>query len=199
MSARTGTPRPAPTRRSPPERSWTPAQVAVMVASVVTALGSGCAPALDWREARIDGSGLLALFPCRPVAQTRQVALAGRQVSMQLHGCETGGRTFAVVLADMGEPAAVAPALQALRQASQDKTGGAALTARAVDWPAPPGATPQVAAGRWRLALPPDGKASRLDTALFARGTWVVQATVIGPQGNDEVDAPFFEGLRFAP
>jgi hypothetical protein len=169
----------------------------VVGVSVVTSLGSGCAPALDWREARIDGPGLLALFPCRPVAQTRQVALAGQRVSMQLHGCETSGRTFAVVLADMGEPAAVAPALQALRQASQDKTGGAALTA--VDWPAPPGATPQVDAGRWRLALPPDGKASRLDTALFARGTWVVQATVIGPPDDDELNAPFFEGLRFAP
>src|SRR5262245_60104525 len=38
---------------------------------------SACSPALDWRETRLQGPGLLALFPCRPVAQSRQIELAG--------------------------------------------------------------------------------------------------------------------------
>jgi hypothetical protein len=167
--------------------------------ALVVALGAGCAPALDWREARIEGPGLLAMFPCRPVAQTREVALAGRQVSMRLHACEATGRTFAVMLADVADPAAVAPALLALRQASEAKTADAASHSKPVAWSAPPGATPQAVAGRLLLALPADGTPRSLQTALFARGTWVVQATAIGPRGGEELDAPFFDGLRFAP
>lgn len=163
---------------------------------------AGCSPALDWRETRLKGPGLEATFPCRPVGQTRQVELAGRLVAMQLDGCEAGGRTFAVGWADVGDPAAVGPALQALRQASIGKAAN--RPARPItDWPAPRGATPQAAAGRWELHVAgPGGSVLAMDTAVFARGTWVVQASVIGPEpvpGAAAALAPFFEDLRFAP
>lgn len=178
-------------------RAWRAAAWPVVAAAV-----AGCSPALDWRETRLQGPGLEATFPCRPVGQTRQVELAGRMVAMQLDSCEADGRTFAVGLADVTDPAAVGPALQALRQASQQKA-----TSRPsrplVDWPAPRGATPQAAAGRWELQVAgPDGAALVMDTAAFARGTWVVQASVIGPEPGPRdaaALAPFFEGLRFAP
>jgi len=159
-------------------------------------LAIGCSPALDWREARVEGPGLLALFPCRPVVQTRQIELNQRQVPMRLQACEAGGRTFAVAVADVGDPAAVGPALVLLRQASEGK----AASAVAHGWPEPVGATPQATAGRWRLAVPrPEGAPLGLDTALFARGTWVVQASVIGPTADEGANMPFFDGLRFAP
>lgn len=164
---------------------------------------AGCSPALDWRETRLKGPGLEATFPCRPVGQTRQVELAGRLVAMQLDGCEAGGRTFAVGWADVGDPAAVGPALQALQQASAGKKAAQRPARPRTDWLAPRGATPQAAAGRWELPVPgPDGAALVMDTAVFARGTWVVQASVIGPEpgsGAAAELAPFFEGLRFAP
>lgn len=163
---------------------------------------AACAPALDWREARLEGPGLQALFPCRPVAQTREVALAGSPRPVRLHACEAAGRTYAVMLADVAEPAAVGPALLALREASTAKAPAGAATP-APGWPLPAGATPQPAAGRWQLALP--GGRLRMDTAVFARGTWVVQASVIGAAEPASASAPtlavapFFEALRFAP
>jgi hypothetical protein len=168
----------------------------------VAAVVAGCSPALDWRETRLKGPGLEATFPCRPVGQARQIELAGRLVTMQLDGCEAGGRTFAVGWADVGDPAAVGPALQALRQASAGKAVDRPARPR-TDWAAPHGATPQAAAGRWELrAAAPDGAVLAMDTAVFARGTWVVQASVIGPEPGPAAAAalaPFFEGLRFAP
>lgn len=169
---------------------------------VVAAAVAGCSPALDWRETRMKGPGLEATFPCRPVGQVRQVELAGRLVAMQLDGCEAGGRTFAVGWADVGDPAAVGPALLALQEASAGKAAHRPAPPR-TEWPAPRGATPQAAAGRWELPVAgPDGAALVMDTAVFARGTWVVQASVIGPEPGPDAAAalaPFFEGLRFAP
>jgi hypothetical protein len=165
---------------------------------VAGGLLSGCAPALDWREVRLEGPGLVATFPCRPVGQTRRLALAGTSVSMSLQACEAAGRTFAVALADMGDPAAVDGGLKALRDASLAKSGEASLPS-ATDW-AIDGMTPQPAAGRWQLSQRrPDGGALLLDTAVFARGTWVIQASVIGETAGQAASTPFFEGLRLAP
>lgn len=163
---------------------------------------AGCSPALDWRDARMEGPALQATFPCRPVAQTRQVELAGRPMAMQLHACEAAGHTFAVSGADVGDPSAVGPALRALHQASLSKAAAPGAIPVA-DWPVPQGATPHAEAGRWQLrVVGPGGTGLTMDTAVFARGTWVLQASVIGPEpatGGVAAQAPFFEGLRFAP
>jgi hypothetical protein len=168
----------------------------VLVATVA------CSPALDWRDVRLDGPDLLTLFPCRPVAQAREVDLAGATRTMRLHACEAAGRTYAVMVVDVEEPAGVGPALVALREASLAK----ALDGQSpsfTGWSAPAGATPQPAAGRWQLPVT-DGVATKLlDMATFSRGTWVVQASVIGvaDPARSPVSAvdSFWEGLRFAP
>ncbi len=154
-----------------------------------------CSPALDWREVPIDQVGLVTWFPCRPAAQTRELPLGGHPVVMTLRACETGGATFAVVVADVKDPAQVGVALAELRAASEAKQDKRAAPAQAKAL-AVDGATPQPAAGRWVFqGRRTDGAALHVDTAVFARGTWVVQATVIGP-----VDAAaFFEALRFGP
>ncbi|HJV71294.1 hypothetical protein [Ideonella sp.] len=165
---------------------------------VLSGLLGGCSPALDWREVRLAGPGLVAMFPCRPVGQTRQLTLAGTAVTMTLQACEAADRTFAVGLADMGDPAAVDAGLQALRDASLAKSGGTAQPAVS-EWSVE-GMTPQPAAGRWQLSQPqPAGGAVHVDTAVFARGTWVVQATVIAKTAGAAANAPFFEGLRLTP
>ena len=158
-----------------------------------------CSPALDWREATVDGPGLAAMFPCRPIAQSREVPLAGATVNMRLLACETDGRTFAIGVADVQDPAAVAKAMTALRDASLDKLSGPpkAASAAVAGW-AVDGATPQPTAGRWQVnTRRPDGGPLSLDTALLARGTWVIQATVIGGKADPNASAPFFDGLRF--
>lgn len=169
---------------------------------VVCALGclvvSGCVPSLNWREVAVPGPQLTALFPCRPVSLARPVLLAGRTVTLALHSCEAGGSTYAVAASEIPDPAGVAAALRALREAtSRNLAAGADLRPEA--WSLA-GTTPQAEAGRWRLGgRRPDGQPLYADTAVFARGIWVVQATVIGPSLSDAKTQPFFEGLRFAP
>jgi hypothetical protein len=166
---------------------------------VLMAALAACSPALDWREATVDGPGLAAMFPCRPIGQSRELPLAGATVSMRLLACETDGRTFAIGVADVKDPAAVATAMTALRDASLGKLSNPPdpASAAVVGW-AVDGATPQSAAGRWQVnSQRPDGAPLSLDTALLARGTWVIQATVIGGRADPNASAPFFDGLRF--
>lgn len=165
---------------------------------LVAAWLAACSPALDWREAQIDGPGLAAMFPCRPVGQRRQIELAGVAVTMEMQACEASGATFAVSVVDMKDPAVVAPALSALRDATLGKLASPTVTAAPTGWSLT-GATPQPAAGRWQLnSQRPDGSPLSLDTAVFARGTWVVQATVIDTKPDARASTPFFEGLHFA-
>lgn len=160
-----------------------------------------CAPTLDWRELSLPGAGLHAAFPCRPVAQQRQVPMAGATVAMTLHACEAGGATFAVALADVGDPARVGPALRGLRETGAGKLGAPAPSSSsspALNWVVP-GMTPQPEAGRFvwpGQAGQPSGW--HWHTALFARGTWVVQASVIGVLPPAQA-APFFDALRWSP
>jgi hypothetical protein len=172
---------------------------ALAVAGHVAWVGlAGCAPSLNWREVAVPGPGLAALFPCRPVGLARAVPLAGRTVTLSLQSCEADGGTYAVASGDVGEPASVAAVLRALREATT-RNLAAGTDIRAEPWTLA-GVTPQADAGRWRLGgKRPDGQPVRADTAVFSRGTWVVQATVIGPSLGEAMTQPFFEGLRFTP
>ena len=46
------------------------------------------------------------MLPCKPDKGARTVPMAGREVSLQVIGCDTGGATFAVMFADLGDPGA---------------------------------------------------------------------------------------------
>lgn len=161
-----------------------------------------CAPALNWREVRPESTGLVAMFPCKPSRQTREVPLAGVRVSMQLLACEAGGATWSLSHAELADPGRVGTALVALNDALAANLGSPAASP-----PAPlvvPGMTPQPRAQRVHLGgQRADGVAVRVDAAVFARGTHVFQAVVMQPAGERALDseAPqnFFGGLRFSP
>jgi len=172
-----------------------------MTPPVVLAAGLGlalcaCTPALDWREVRPAGSGASVLLPCRPNGQERRVPLAGQAVQLTLYACSANGQTWGLAFADVADPARLGAALEALR-------GAAAANIRAV---APgqalalavPGATPHAAAVRTRLAgLLPTGEAVQMQVAVFARGTRVFQATVLGAAVADELAETYFSSIRF--
>ena len=182
-----------PVRRSPMNSA---AGCAVAIAMLTA---SGCSPALNWREVRLEGPGLVAMFPCRPVAQTRNVVLAGHALAPRLDACESGGGTYAVMAVDARDPAEVNAVLKSLRDTSLAKLDAPqSASATSAGWQVA-GMTPQAASGRWTMTHARDGETLvRMDTALFARGTWVVQASVIGPAtATDREREPFFEGLRF--
>ena len=165
---------------------------------VAAATTAACAPTLDWRDLRpAHSGGAQLLMPCKAVAQQRRVMLAGREVSLALHACDADGRTWALAVADVQDPAQVAPALGALRAAAAANIGAAQAQALPL---AVPGATPQAASGRAHLSgRRPDGAPVQMDLALFARGTQVLQASVLGERAGGADADTFFESMRFVP
>jgi len=102
--------------------------------------------------------------------------------------------TWALALADVTEPGRVALALAELRTAAAKNLGADAGTP--VEWRID-GATPNPQAGRSEFAGQlPDGKFVREQVAVFAKGTRIYQATVLGEQLEGDSLDTFFTGLR---
>lgn len=164
---------------------------AVLLAAVL--LGA-CAPALDWRQVRPPGWSLRAALPCRPATVERTVPLAGAPLTLALWSCGADEHLFAIASADVVDPARVGPALQELAAAARANIGGQVES----DQPGQVrGMTPHPLARLQRLAgHRPDGQAVREQVLVFAFGTRVYQATVLGPQADDQRVSPLFEALE---
>ena len=157
---------------------------------------AACSPTLDWRDVRVDGGALTALFPCRPDRQVRSVPLAGSTVRMEMAACAAGDVTFAISFFDVAEPAAVGPALEALRAATVANIRAAAPSAAPY---ALHGATPNPFANRLEAAgQRPDGSAIRAHAVFFARGLRVYQASVIGAEPTPDSVNGFIGALKLA-
>jgi hypothetical protein len=166
-------------------------------AGVALAGLAACAPALDWRDTRPEGAEVQLQFPCKPNGQSRDLSLAGQRVNLALHACAAGGMTWGLAVADVADPALVGPALKELASSAAVNLGAAAAEAVPLQVR---GATPNAAAGRQRLTGKlPDGRAVSMDMAVFARGTWVYQASVLGERAAGEDAQTFFDSLRFSP
>lgn len=154
-----------------------------------------CTPTLDWRDVRLEGSGLQALFPCKPAVHARQVALAALSVEMTLYACSAGGATYAVGFADIGDVQRVEPALAQLWAAAAgniDATGAHAAAPLRIE-----GMTPHAQAGRRAFVGGlADGQQVQEHAAVFARGTRVYQVTMVGPQLDVDAIEMFFGALR---
>jgi hypothetical protein len=153
-----------------------------------------CTPTLDWRTVRPESSGLEALFPCKPAGHARKLTLAGEAVEMTLYACTAGGATYAVGFADVGQP-------QRVERALAELSAAAALNIGAAGSPAAPlrveGMTPNPQAGRLSLAGQlADGQRVEEQVAVFARGTRVYQATMVGAKLDAEAVEAFFGALR---
>lgn len=165
------------------------------LAVATLALGAACSPDLNWREWRTAEIGLVQLFPCKPIRQQRRVDLVGQEQTLVLLVCDGGGVTWAVAHADVGDPAAVGPALKAMRLATQANVGAApvAWVQTQVE-----GATPNAEAGRARLrGKAPDGREVDVAVLVFAKGTVIVQVTALGGRLPDEAVEIFLGSNRF--
>jgi hypothetical protein len=160
------------------------------------ALLASCAPALDWRESRPEGSGVVMLFPCRPEKQERMVRVGGAALRMQLHACRAAGSGFSLTVVDVADPAAVGPLLAALRAQAIANVNGAALPR---PLPAIVGATPNDQSVLLRIdGKFPDGRPVVEHALFFVKGQRVYQATIIGehePPGNEWLEN-FFAAIR---
>ncbi len=167
--------------------------------SLAAALGlaaiSACSPTLDWRELQPASSHVKFLLPCKPDTQQRRVPLAGATELLAMHACSADGQTWALAYADVVDPARLGPVLQALMESARVNIGGAAGR----DQPSlVSGATPHTQARRagYEGQLP-DGKKVVMDVSVFAYGTRVYQATVLGPRVSEAAVETFLESIQF--
>lgn len=167
------------------------ASMALLGAGMVAA----CSPTFNWREVRVDSTPLTAMMPCKPDTAARDVPMAGRQVRLTALSCGTGGATFAVLFADIGEPARLGEALAQWKAATLSNLRSAAAQE-----------TPFLPHGA--LALPQslqvvargqraDGSTVESHAAYFAHGSYVFQAVIYSGQLRPEQSVSFFAGLSF--
>lgn len=168
---------------------------AVAAGLALACVAGGCTPALDWREVRPESSGLVALFPCKPYGNARELRLAGASVEMTLYSCTAAGTTYAVAFADVGQPDLVGRALDELTTAAARNIGaGAAHTVTPLRVE---GMTPNPHASRSALAGQlNDGRRVEEQVAVFSRGLRVFQATMVGKTLDSDAVETFFGAMR---
>jgi hypothetical protein len=170
-------------------------QAAALIAAAAVCLLAACSPTFNWREVRPDETRLALLLPCKPDKAEKVVPLGGRPTTLRLLGCDTGGATFAVAAADLGDAARAADVLaqwQALTLANM-KAGAPQVTPLIVKGAAPEPAPRLVNAQGQRA----DGTAVRGQAAYFAQGTQVFQAVVYAGTLTPEVAETYFASLSF--
>lgn len=166
---------------------------AAAAASVALA---ACSPTFNWRDVPVAATGLKAALPCKPDSAERKIELRpGEAVVVHAFGCETGDVSFAILSADVKDPAALGPTLAQWRQANLAGLRGTPTTEAAF---VPRGAMglPQSIQLRAQ-GKRADGSAVDSRTAYFARGTRVFQAAVYSKRIDDAAADTFFAGLRF--
>lgn len=157
---------------------------------------AACSPALNWRDARLEGTPLRVLLPCKPDSASKEVPLAGQAAALRMLGCDAGELTFAVAVADLGSSAQSGPALaqwQRATLANMKAEAGQEVRSMKITGAAPEPAPLLVKASGRR----PDGTPVAGHAAYFAQGGQVYQAVVYGKLIPTEASETFFESIRF--
>jgi hypothetical protein len=152
---------------------------------------AACSPTLNWREVRPEGTRLALLLPCKPDKAQKTVPLGGPATPLSMLGCDAGGATFAVAVAQLGDAAqaeAVLAQWQSLTLANM-KAGPAQVSSLKV-----PGTTAVLVKAQGRRA---DGAAVEGQAAYFAQGSQVFQVVLYADRIAPEVAETFFSSLKF--
>lgn len=166
----------------------------LLYSGLLLALCTACAPTLNWREIRPEGSGAVALFPCKPSSHVRTVTIGATSAPMALYACTAGGVTYALAHAELGNPHLVAPVLSELRASTASNLGTEAQADGALQVP---GMTPNAQAGRIRMeGKLPSGEAAQAAAGFFVKGTRVFQVTVVGPKLDAQALETYLGGLK---
>lgn len=155
---------------------------------------AACAPALDWRDVRSAGGGLVGLMPCKPERFDRRVEVAEQAVRMRLMSCAAAGGTYAIGELELADPSRAGAVMEALQQAMVRNVGAAE-----------PSRTPWSIRGAVALAQMQrlrvsgalgDGSAVQAEAVFFAHGAQVYQASVVAGRPDAEAVEAFFAALK---
>jgi len=170
---------------------------------------AACSPRYDWRTVLSNEGGYAALYPGKPTAATREVAIAGRHLPMTMEAARVDDTLFAVgVLTlpddDAGQRSEALAAMQAGLLANLGVHAGEAPRARHVKVMS--AAQPPLALDGVELEVaavsPQDQSPRRLTARLVASGRHVYQAVVLeaGDAARDrrqsEQVAQFLDGFH---
>lgn len=147
---------------------------------------AGCAPDLNWREARLSEPGATQLFPCKPVRQQRQVELAGRKRLLVLHVCDAGGSTWAQAIVEADDEADAERVGAALAAALQDN----------LQLQAPQGSGSPMGRLLWHQGQAPDGRMLQVAGLVTKRGRRVFQVTAMGDRLTQDDAKVFIDSVQ---
>lgn len=188
-------------------RTFSIVAVSALLALALTA----CSPAFNWREVRPDNTRLSLLLPCKPDKAQKTVPLGGQPTVLAMLGCDAGGATFAVAVADLGDAAKAVPVLAqwqsltlANMKAGPPGAGAGPGATRVVPFKLPGASAEPVPLLVSGLGQRADGTAVMGRAAYFAQGSQVFQVVMYagttkrdgGPQAV-EVAETFFASLKF--
>lgn len=158
---------------------------------------AACSPAFNWRDVRLENSRVSLLLPCKPDKAQKTVPLGGQPTALTMTGCDAGGATFAVAVADLGDAVKTTLVL-AQWQALTLSNMKAAPQATELVLLKLPGAASQAPAvlvkAQGRRA---DGSAVTGQAAYFAQGSQVFQVVLYGTKISPDVSETFFSSLKF--
>jgi hypothetical protein len=168
-----------------------------LLALMVLLVAAGCSPQLNWRDVQPGNSGLKLLLPCKPDQGDKIVPLGGRPTKMTMMGCDAGGATFAVALADLGDTPNLPEVLAQWQALTLDNMKAAPATTQsrmlrvpgASEEPAP---VLVVAQGQR-----PDGSAVNGWAAYFSKGSQVVQVVMYASAIEPVAAEIYFSSLKF--
>ena len=177
---------------------------------------TACSPVFNWREVRPEDTALSLLLPCKPDRAEKKLSLGERPQVLRLLGCDAGGATFAVTVADVGDASSVTAVLAAWQSATlanmkasppmrSGLTGATPDKADKADKNAT-GAVPLKVTGA--ASQPPavlvkargqraDGTAVSGQAAYFVQGSQVFQVVIYAVEISPEVAETFFSSLKF--
>jgi len=155
---------------------------------------TACSPTLNWREVR-PGGELKALLPCKPDQGSRRQSLAGREIEVQMLGCEAAGALYAVSVAELGDARHAALAVQVQWQANL--LGNMQASASTSSAWALKGANAMLEPVRLKArGLQPDGRPVAAEAVWFAQGTRLYHAVIYAERITEQMSEPFFSGLE---
>jgi hypothetical protein len=168
-----------------------------LFALLLLLVASGCSPKLNWRDVQPGNSGLKLLLPCKPDQGDKIVPLGGRPTKMTMVGCDAGGATFAVALADLGDAPNLPEVLAQWQALTLDNMKATPATTQSRPLRVP-GASEQpapvlvVAQGQR-----PDGSAVNGWAAYFSQGSQVVQVVMYASAIEPVAAEIYFSSLKF--
>ena len=157
---------------------------------------AACSPAFNWREVRPENTRLQVLLPCKPDKAEKVVPLGGQATTLSMLGCDAGGATFAVAVADVGDAAQAASVLALWQELTLANMKAAPDTRQVIDQKII-GASAAVPIVRVQAqGQRADGTAVSGQAAYFAQGSQVFQVVLYAPKIAPDVAETFFSSLK---